>query len=114
MAKKNNKKAESVAAPFEISASVVSYAKRQYGETLQLKDKVVIYSPYGREKHIITRVSERYAFAESGEVNKKFPRMFSPKFRTIPRDFEAEEIYDVFKEVIPQSSGDFVTGEIEQ
>lgn len=56
------------------------------GYELQVGDIIIAKHAFGNNKHVITRVTPKYAFVQYNDVAEgKYPRIFDTNFTFLPR-----------------------------
>lgn len=56
------------------------------GYELQLGDVIIAKHALGKNRHVVTRVTKKYAFVKFNDVAEgKFPRIFDFHFESLPR-----------------------------
>jgi len=56
------------------------------GYSLQVGDAIVAKHAFGNNRHVVTRVTPKYAFVQYNDVCEgKYPRIFDRSFSSLPR-----------------------------
>lgn len=76
----------------------MSHRKLEDGESLQVGDIIVHEHSMGRSRHVVFRITKKYAFVMYNDVAKgKYPNVYGLYFSPLPRTPYPTSTYEVYR-----------------